>query len=130
MARLADILTSPRPGVGTFAYLSGLGTPDGTGGIAFLVFAAIVAAAGAAAYFYRRQVRLTAAATVTARLFDDLCRVHELSDEDRRLLARAATGTTHTSVVFVDPTPLDRLAESSPAEAVACVRLRERLFGA
>jgi hypothetical protein len=99
-------------------------------GIALLVFAMVLAAAAVAAAFYiRKRLMRPAVAAATARLFDDLCRVHSLSNEDRGVLGRAAAVATYTSVVFVDPRLLERHGLSNPQEAAACTRLRERLFG-
>ena len=104
---------------------------SGAGGGMLLILAAVLAiVAVAMAMLLSARIKRSAAATVTARLFDDLCRAHSLSDEERALLARAAAGEPHTSIAFVDCRLLDRLGESHPDQSAACLRLRERLFGA
>jgi len=103
---------------------------NGVGGAALLTFAAVLALGAVAAAFYVRGRHRGWAAAPVGRLFDDLCRAHGLSDQERGLLVRAAAKVSYGSAVFVDPALLDRFGESVPEEATACVRLRERLFGA
>jgi hypothetical protein len=86
-----------------------------------------IAAFWAGIYFWDRRRRPTAPAPGTG-LFGDLCRVHQLSREERDVLHRVTTGLPSPAVVFVDPQLLDRLGDSHPADAVACAALRGRLF--
>lgn len=134
MTLLAKVLSDSPAGLAAWsavpALLGGRVRSDARG-IALLAFAIVLAVAAVAAAFYiRSRLRRPAVVAATARLFDDLCRAHSLSNDERGLLARAATGATYTSVVFVDPRLLERHAVSYPQDAASCTRLRERLFGA
>ena len=88
-----------------------------------------VAAFWAGIYFWDRHRRPSDPPAGTG-LFGDLCRLHQLSREERELLHRVTAGMPLPSVVFVDPEALDRLSDKHPVDAIACTRLRNRLFGA
>lgn len=112
----------PFPGAVSGAYVS-----EGT---LLLVFAGLLAlSALAAAAYIGLWVRKPPTGSET-KLLNELADSHHLSAEERSLLRRAASGAPYASIVFVDPSFLDRLAAADPREAARCGELRERLFGA
>lgn len=101
----------------------------GTQGVWLLVFAALLATCAVATAGYLAVRTAQAIGGSGARLFEELAEAHGLPVDDRALLRRAATGASHATLVFVDPSFLDRLGAAEPSDAVRCARLRELLFG-
>ena len=77
------------------------------------------------------ETRKTTAANHPAPsgLFDELCRAHNLTAEERGLIRKAAADQQQPGTVFIDPAVIDRYALSNPDAGKACQSLRDKLFG-
>jgi hypothetical protein len=64
-------------------------------------------------------------------LFGELCRAHELTRPDRRLLADVAetVAASECCRVFIDAQILQQFARANPDDAEDCRTLSQRLFG-
>ena len=118
-------MTPPLAAVPNAAWrLSGVAT---TGNVTILVVVVAIVGLWVGIVLWSRRRPADGPASKTA-LFDELCRAHTLSPQDRSLLRRAVGGG-QPAAGFVDPGHLNRLAAASDADAEACTALSERLFG-
>lgn len=64
-------------------------------------------------------------------LFDELCRIHRLSDSERSMLKKIAeqNSVAQPAVVFVDRSLIARYSKSRGAPKKTCAALIRKLFG-
>jgi len=82
--------------------------------------------------FKRRSQRLYTSNS-TSRLFRELCRAHQLSRADRRLLKNLAAAKAESpAMLFIKPESFDgsRLPDALKSESTAIRKLHARLFNA
>jgi hypothetical protein len=101
----------------------------------WLLFGCIVLFAGFAVAIYRssRQGKCDFDADSQVKLFRDLCRAHQLSSRNQRLLRRLASarGVAEPARLFIEPKHFEpaHLPETLKASADQIRRLHGRLFG-
>ena len=80
----------------------------------------------------RRAEKPQVALATPPGLFQQLCRKHQLSESERRLLEQAATGCQleQPDRLFIDMSYLQQMCRAGGPEAAGYAALLERLFGA